>query len=153
MRADGVRFCEVILKSWIMRSGRPTQWLWSQLFLLKSCKPARFPGGRWMSVRTVKFLRRNLSQLAKHLKTSHYNAVLRKFQSILFVLQTYSSASCKQNPSQAVNKSCEGFCLYTLIKQKCNDILLKSIAVTLLKSVKSTLLKSVVLCLCVIRHL
>ena len=41
----------------------------------------------------------------------------------------------------------------TLIKQKCNDILLKSIAVTLLKSVKSTLLKSVVLCLCVIRHL
>lgn len=40
----------------------------------------------------------------------------------------------------------------TMIKQKCNDTLLKSVAVTLFESVKITLLKSIVLCPCVIHR-
>ena len=50
---------------------------------------------------TLTFSRRSPSQFAKHLKALHYKALFRKLQ----------FASCEQSPSQAANKSCEGFCL------------------------------------------
>ena len=52
--------------------------------------------GKFRIRKAVKFSRRNSSQFAKHLKALlHYKALLRKLQSILFVLQTNSFASCE----------------------------------------------------------